>query len=63
MTISLRDRRKVLSYKAKLSAGTPRQQLARDIRNLRNYTNAPNSRLQQLIELNKLVFPELLKKP
>jgi len=36
---------------------TPRQVLARDIWNLRNYTNAPNSSLQQLIELNKQIYP------
>ena len=32
---------------------TARQLLAQDIRILRNYAGAPNSALQQLIELNK----------
>jgi hypothetical protein len=36
---------------------TPQQVLARDIWNLRNYTNTPNSSLQQLIELNKQMYP------
>jgi RHS repeat-associated protein len=40
------------------TAGTPRQQLATDIRNLRNHTNAPNSSLQKLINLNKRLWPE-----
>jgi RHS repeat-associated protein len=40
---------------ANLSA---RDLLARDIMNLRRYTNAPNSSLRQLIELNKTSFPE-----
>jgi len=36
--------------------GTTRDLLARDIWNLRNYTNAPNRALQQLIELNKTIY-------
>jgi hypothetical protein len=39
---------------------TPRQVLANDIWKLRNYTSAPNSNLQQLIELNKQMYPEAL---
>jgi hypothetical protein len=39
-----------------------RDLLARDIRNLRNHTNAPNSSLQRLIKLNKEAFPEAFKK-
>ena len=37
---------------------SPRSLLARDIRNLRLNTDAPNSVLQQLIELNKTMYPE-----
>lgn len=37
---------------------TPRQLLARDIWNLRQYTNAPNSSLLEVIELNKQMYPE-----
>jgi hypothetical protein len=36
---------------------SPRSLLARDIWNLRQYTNAPTSSLQQLIQLNKGMFP------
>ena len=37
--------------------GTARELLARDIRNLRNYTNAPNGSLRELIDLNKQTYP------
>jgi hypothetical protein len=36
---------------------TPRQVLARDIWNLRKYTDVPNSSLRELIELNKQMYP------
>lgn len=38
-------------------AGTARDLLARDIRNLRNYTDAPNRALQDLIDLNRQAYP------
>jgi RHS repeat-associated protein len=41
---------------------TPRQVLARDAWNLRNYTNAPNSAIQDLIALNKSTYPGALAK-
>lgn len=37
---------------------SPRSLLARDIWNLRQHTNAPNSSLLKLIELNKTMYPE-----
>jgi RHS repeat-associated protein len=37
--------------------GTARDLLAWDIRNLRKFTNAPNSSLQDLINLNKQMYP------
>jgi RHS repeat-associated protein len=37
--------------------GTPRDLLAKTIRDLRNYTGAPNSALRQLIELNMQMYP------
>ena len=40
----------------------PRQVLANDIRNLRTYTNAPNSSLQELIEMNKQMYPGAFRK-
>lgn len=36
---------------------TPRQLLARDIRNLRRHTGAPNSSLQELIALHRSMYP------
>lgn len=38
--------------------GTERELLAKDIRDLRNYTNAPPSAIQDLIKLNKEMFSE-----
>ena len=39
-----------------------RELLARDIRELRRvYSNIPNSKLQELIELNKAMYPEMRK--
>jgi RHS repeat-associated protein len=43
--------------------GTARDLLARDIRNLRNYTDAPNSSLHEVIQLNKEMYPNAFKKP
>ena len=40
---------------------TPRSQLAKDVRDLRNNTNAPNSQIKQAIELNKQKYPEMRK--
>jgi hypothetical protein len=42
---------------------TPRDQLAKDVKDLRNNTNAPNIQIQRLIELNKQKFPEMNKAP
>ena len=41
-------------------SGSPRDLLGRYIRNLRNFTDAPNGSLQELIQLNKRMFPEAL---
>jgi len=43
-------------------SGTARGLMARDIRNLRNYTDAPNSSLQELIQLNKQLYPQSFAK-
>jgi len=37
--------------------GSARDQLARDVRALRNHTNAPNSAIREVIELNKQMYP------
>jgi RHS repeat-associated protein len=50
------------NMKGTQTAGNARQQLALDILNLRKYTNAPNSSLQQLIDLNKKMYPSTFKK-
>lgn len=42
---------------------TPRALLARDIANLRNYTNAPNSSLRSLIDLNRQMYPQSFARP
>ena len=41
---------------------SPRDQLAKDVRDLRSNTNAPNSQIQKIIEQNKSQYPEM-KKP
>jgi hypothetical protein len=42
---------------------TPRQIVARDIVNLRKYTSAPNSALQDLIQMNKDLYPGPMLRP
>jgi RHS repeat-associated protein len=42
--------------------GSARDLLAKDIYDLRNYTNAPNSALQELIEMNKQMYPKAFEK-
>ncbi|WP_231624290.1 hypothetical protein, partial [Yersinia similis] len=42
--------------------GTARDLLAKDIRDLRNYTNAPPSTIKDLIRLNKEMFPDVFTK-
>jgi hypothetical protein len=43
-------------------SGTARDLLAKDILDLRNYTNAPTSSLQELIQLNKQMYPGAFSK-
>ncbi|MGH9850048.1 MAG: RHS repeat-associated core domain-containing protein, partial [Blastocatellia bacterium] len=42
--------------------GTPRDLVARDIRNLRRYTDAPNNSLLELLRLIKQTYPTALRK-
>ena len=42
--------------------GTARDLLAKDAWDLRNYTNAPNSAIKELINLNKQMYPNAYKK-
>jgi RHS repeat-associated protein len=40
---------------------SPRDQLAKDVKDLRNNTNAPNGQIQKLIDLSKQKYPEIRK--
>ena len=40
---------------------SPRDQLAKDAKDLRNNTDAPNSKVQEVIKLNKQKYPEMNK--
>ena len=56
--VNIAQRRWMTAYRNGEVAGglTDRDLLARDIRMLRTYTNAPNSALQELIRLNKAMY-------
>ncbi|MBZ5858550.1 hypothetical protein LAQ65_15610 [Flavihumibacter profundi] len=56
------EHKNIPTLKGTITAGNARDQLAKDIRDLRNFTNAPNSALNQLIDINKKLFPEAFKK-
>jgi hypothetical protein len=43
-------------------SGTARSQLAKDIKDLRKNTKAPNSSLQELVKQNKATYPDAYKK-
>lgn len=43
--------------------GTARVLMARDASNLRHHTYAPNSAIQELIDLNKQMYPNAFAKP
>ena len=45
------------------AARSPRDQLAKDARDLRNNTNAPNSKVKEVIDLAKKKYPEMNKQP
>jgi hypothetical protein len=57
------EHQSIPNEKGAATAGSARNQLAKNIRELRNNTSAPNSSLQQLIQLNKQLYPEALLKP
>jgi len=63
MVVPTKEHRDTPVLKGTEKAGSARNQLAKDIRDLRNNTNAPNSSLQRLIQLNKQLFPDALIKP
>ncbi|HEY9703086.1 MAG TPA: RHS repeat-associated core domain-containing protein [Allocoleopsis sp.] len=57
IALSAAEHKVIPTLKGTNTAGNARQQLAKDIKDLRSYSNAPNSSLQKLIELNKKMFP------
>jgi RHS repeat-associated protein len=56
------EHNKIPTLKGGKTAGSARKQLAKDIKDLRRYTKAPNSSLEKLIELNKKMYPNAFKK-
>ncbi|MDH0863144.1 RHS repeat-associated core domain-containing protein [Mitsuaria sp. GD03876] len=66
ITLPEREHGQIPNIKGIFTAATAQERrsfLANDIRNLRNYTAAPNSSLQKLIELNKSMYPMSFAKP
>ena len=53
---------RIPTSRGKNTAGSARNQLAKDIKDLRKHTSAPNSSLQKLIDLNKEMYPQSFKK-
>lgn len=58
-----KDEHKTIPTEKGEATRTPRDQLAKDARDLRNKTNASNSQVQKVIDLNKQKYPEMMKKP
>ena len=61
IAVPSREHRRIPTQKGNYT-GNARDLLAKDIRDLRNNTNAPNSALQELINLNKTTYPDAFKK-
>ena len=61
MAVPQREHRRIPTIKGTYS-GNPRDLLTKDVRDLRNYTNAPNSNIRDPIQLNKEMFPDEFKK-
>lgn len=57
------EHKQIPILKGTQTSGGARQQLAKDVKDLRQNTNAPNQSLQQLIDLNKKTYPDAFKKP
>jgi RHS repeat-associated protein len=60
--LSQSEHQRIPTLKGTNTAGTPRQQLAKDIKDLRKYTNAPTYSLRNLIDLNKKMYPNTYQK-
>ncbi|MDG6896204.1 hypothetical protein A6A20_11400 [Volucribacter amazonae] len=61
IAIPRKEHREIPTIKGKYS-GSPRELLAKDIKDLRKYTKAPNSKIKELINLNKKMYPHSFKK-
>jgi hypothetical protein len=61
IAIPQREHRRIPTLKGSYNQ-SPRDLLAKDVRDLRNYTNATNSSIKQLIRLNKEMYPEAFRK-
>jgi RHS repeat-associated protein len=55
------DEHKAIPTEKGEATKSPRDQLAKDVKDLRNNTNAPNSQIQKVIDLNKQKYPEMNK--
>jgi len=55
IALSQAEHKAIPTLKGATTAGNARQQLAKDVKDLRKYTNAPNQSLQKVIELKKNV--------
>ena len=55
------EHRRIPTIKGDYS-GSPRDLLAKDIRDLRNNTNAPNSSIRDLVQRNKDTYPDAFAK-
>ena len=61
IAIPAREHRRIPTLRGEYR-GSARDLLAKDIKDLRNHTNAPNSALQDLIRLNKETYPSAFNK-
>ena len=61
MAVPQREHRRIPTIKGPYS-GSPRDLLAKDVKDFRNYTNGPNGNIKDLIRLNKEMFPDTFKK-
>jgi RHS repeat-associated protein len=61
IAVPAREHRRISTIRGGYN-GTARDLLAKDIRDLRSNTNAPNRSLKELIDLNKKSYPDAFKK-
>lgn len=61
IVVPAKEHRKIPTMKGDYS-GSPRDILAKDIKDLREHTDAPNSSLKELIDMNKKMYPKSYNK-